>query len=61
MVQSASYLNPTDTTHLMGSSAMNRVTSPSRGRHIEKDSVLWKGFHRLVKIIGKLIMKESKT
>lgn len=65
MVQAASYLNPTDQnsyTQLMGrsSSLGNRVNTPTRGRHVEKDSVLWKGLHRLIKIVGHLIIKESK-
>lgn len=65
MVQTASYLNPTDSNSysqlLRSSSSLgNRVKSPSRGRHVEKDSVLWKGLHRLVKTVGKLIVKESK-
>ena len=65
MVQTASYLNPTDSNSysqlLRSSSSLgNRVKSPSRGRHFEKDSVLWKGLHRLVKTVGKLIVKESK-
>ncbi|XP_071133369.1 uncharacterized protein [Mytilus edulis] len=64
MVQTASYLNPTDQnsyTQLMGrsSSLGNRVNTPTRGRHVEKDSVLWKGLHRLIKIVGHLIIKES--
>lgn len=64
MVHASSYLIPTDSgySHLMGrpSSAGNRVTTPNRGSHVEKDSILWKGLHRLIKIVGKILTKECK-